>query len=187
MSSAPLRSVVVASLALVAALAAGSARAQQPARQWEPRGFDFKSDGVWRRRVRQIAAQRAAAMRRGDFASLNSAIAQVGAARAPPGFPPPQQSPLAVTGVLTVPVFLVRFRNTDTTQLHTPAEYRSVLLDSVAPGRAYTVRSFYEELSHGLFTVRGVVIGWIALDSNDSWYAGGGTCDGICFNSRVAQ
>ena len=189
MPSAPFRNVILAAtLAAAAALVPQPARAQQPARLWEPRGFDFKPDGVWRRRARQVAAARAAAMRQGDFRSLNSAIRLARAAPALVLGGAAQQSPMAITGVLNVPVFLVRFKNTDTTTLHTPAEYDSVLLDSVAPqGRAYTVRTFYDEMSRGLFKVRGVVIGWIALDSNDSWYAGGGTCDGICGNSRVAQ
>src|SRR5882672_2101804 len=153
--------------------------AQRPARQWEPAGFDFKPEGVWRRRARGVAELRRAAMHRGDFFSLNSARETARAMSLLAGGGAAQPSAMAVTGDLNVPVFLVRFKNTDTTTLYPPSQYASVLLDPVAPApRAYTVRSLYEEMSGGLLHVRGVVIGWITLDSSDSWYAGGGVCDG---------
>jgi M6 family metalloprotease-like protein len=179
---------LAALVVLGAAIVPSGLLAQRPAREWEPRGFDFRPEGVWRARARRVAESRRAAMRRGDFSSLNGAI---GAARTRPALVAGgagATSPLAVTGVLKVPVLLVRFKNTDTTTLRDTALYDSLLLGAAPPsGRAYTVRTFYEEMSQGLFSVQGVVIGWIALDSSDSWYAGGGTCDGLCFSAHIAQ
>ncbi|MFI5213368.1 MAG: M6 family metalloprotease domain-containing protein [Gemmatimonadales bacterium] len=162
--------------------------AQRPEREWEPRGFDFRPDGVWRTRARRVATTRRRLMASRDFFSLNSPIENARGLRAQLNAPGAAGSPAAVGGVLRVPVFLVRFNNTDTTTLRAPALYDTLLLGAVAPaGRAYTVRTFYEEMSHGLMSVQGIVIGWIALDSSDAYYAGPGTCDGLCFSAHIAQ
>src|SRR5437763_1033142 len=76
-----------------------------PARQWEPPGFDFTPNGVWRVRARRVAAAREAALRRGNLAALNAPLSSASFA-----------SSMAVGGVLNEPVFLARFKNTDTTQ-----------------------------------------------------------------------
>jgi len=161
-----------------------SVRAQgAPARLTEPRGFDFTPDGVWRPRSRQVRQQREAAMMRGDFASLNAALRNA-ASLAQAGAPAP--SPMAVSGVLRVPVFLVAYKNSSIPSLHTPAEYDATLLAAVPTlGRPYTVRTFYQEMSNGLLTVQGQVIGWVQLDSNDTWYEG--TQNGLTTSGHVAQ
>src|SRR5262249_12641706 len=48
-----------------------------------------------------------------------------------------------------------------------------------------TVRTFYEQMSNGQLHVHGTVLGWIQLDSNDTWYAG--SCNGLCGSGHVAQ
>ncbi|MFI5279318.1 MAG: M6 family metalloprotease domain-containing protein [Gemmatimonadales bacterium] len=162
--------------------------AQRPARAWEPRGFDFRPEGVWRVRARRVRAVRDGLIARGDFFSLNNPIENARGLRAQLNAPGAAGSAAVVSGVLKVPVFLVRFKNTDTTTLRAPALYDSILLGATPPaGRPYTVRTFYEEMSHGLLSVQGVVIGWITLDSADSYYAGPGTCDGLCFSAHIAQ
>ncbi|MBI1723417.1 MAG: M6 family metalloprotease domain-containing protein [Gemmatimonadetes bacterium] len=169
--------VVLAALAVPGhdALAQGA----QDARRREPPGFDFSPDGVWRVRARQVRAQRARALSRGDFAALNAPVAMRAAV----------PSPLAVTGVLRTPVLLVRYRNTDTTTLRAPSQYADVLVGATAPsGMPYTLRTFYEELSSGLFSVQGQVIGWTTLDSNDTFYEG--ACNGLrgyCTNPRTGN
>ena len=153
----------------------------QPVRDWEPAGFDFTPDGVWRKKARAVAQARAQAMARGDFSSLNRhlSLLSLGA---------PLRTTMAVTDTLRIPVLLVRFKDTDTTALHAPSAYDSVLLGTTPPyGRPYTVRTFYTEMSHGLMTVEGVIIGWITLDSTNAWYAGPGTCDGVCSQGHVAD
>ena len=172
-------SVGAVALFLGALLAPGTLPAQnQPVHAWEPKGFDFSPDGVWRKKARQVIAARAAAMARADFLSLNRPLSLAA----------PAPSPLAVTGVLRIPVLLVRFKDTDTSALYTPGAYDSVLLATTPPtGRPYTVFTFYQEISRGLLQVQGVVIGWITLDSANAWYAGPGSCDGLGTCGHVAQ
>jgi len=155
----------------------------QPLRDWEPRGFDFTPDGVWRTKARAVARARADAMARGDFTSLNRHLRALSLA---PGTP--LRTTMAVSDTLRIPVLLVRFKDADTTSLYSPSAYDSVLLGTTPPyGRPYTVRTFYSEMSHGLMTVKGVIIGWITLDSANAWYAGTGTCDGLGVCGHVAQ
>ena len=155
---------------------------QGPRRDWEPKGFDFTPDGVWRKKARVIWRAREAAMARGDFSSLNRPMLAAAARGAP------LRSTMALSDTLRIPVLLVRFKDTDTTLLRAPTAYDSVLLGTTPPyGRPYTVRTFYTEMSHGLMTVEGVIIGWITLDSTNVYYAGPGTCDGLCASGHVAQ
>ena len=126
-----------------------------------------------------MARARADAMARGDFSTLNRHLQ-------PLSLGAPARSPMAVADTLRIPVLLVRFKDTDTTSVYTPGAYDSVLLGTTPPyGRPYTVRTFYSEMSHGLMTVQGVIIGWITLDSANAWYAGPGTCDGLCASGHV--
>jgi len=154
--------------ALALALASPAQAAQRPDRPREARGFDFSRDGVWRVRARSVRAARETALRYGATAALNSPMAS------------------RLTGVLRTPVFLVAYRNTVPASLRAPAEYQQVLLSPSAPGRPYTLRSYYEEISDSVFSIQGQVIGWITLDSSDTWYEG--TCNGLgCSGSHMAQ
>lgn len=164
-------------LALAALSALAPLAAQQPARRWELRGFDFSPNGVWRRPARRVREARAAALARGDMASLNAPLRAGLALMAAPGTA--QRSQMAVTGVLYAPVFLVAPRNIPTASLSPAATYTAVLFGSTPPlGRPYTVRTFYEEMSNGLLSVQGQAHGWTALDSNDTFYEG--NCNGLC-------
>ena len=171
--------VSAALLALGVLLAPGALAAQnQPAHDWEPKGFDFTPNGVWRNKAKQVAQARGALMSRADFTSLNRPLSLAG----------PAPSTLAVTGVLRIPVLLVRFKDTNPASLNAPAAYDSALLGTTPPaGRPYTVYTFYQEISQGLLQVEGVVIGWITLDSARAWYAGPGSCDGLSICGHVAQ
>ncbi len=177
--------LVILTAALPAALVPRRADAQVAAverARLEPRGFDFTPDGVWRRRARQVRQAREAALARGDLASLNAPV-RAASLRAPGSAP---GSSMMVSGILRSPVFLVRYRNTDTTQLRPSALYFDVL-GAAAPtgGRPYTMRTFYEEMSNGLLSVQTQVVGWLALDSNDTWYEG--TQNGLTASGKVAQ
>ncbi|MGE5743111.1 MAG: M6 family metalloprotease domain-containing protein, partial [Gemmatimonadota bacterium] len=49
----------------------------------------------------------------------------------------------------------------------------------------YTLRSFYEQLSNGLFSIQGAAAGWEALAGNESAYTGiAGTCSGNPFGTN---
>ncbi len=174
---------------VAAGLAAPAARAlaQEPerlVRNWELNGtrYDFSRDGVWRKRARDVAAARAAALARGDFRILNAPVQAAG----------PQPSPYAITGVLNVPALLLRFADTDTTKLLGDSTlYTSLLFGTTPPlGRPYSVRTFYEAMSQGLFSMQGRAIGWIPLSKTEVHYTGPatgcspyGTCNGIWSNA----
>lgn len=156
--------VVVAATAAAALTRAPAADAQQRQILREPAGFDFTTDGVWRPRARAVRAERMRALSRGETSRANAPVALRAAA--------PAQ--LAVTGTLQVPVFLVRYTNSpDSTLLNPRALYDQLLFGVTPPlGRPYTYRSFYEEMSNGLFSIRGQVFGWLTLANPDTVYEG---------------
>ncbi len=170
---------------LAIVLAPSLAHAQQPMRRWEPRGFDFSAHGVWRRRAQAVRSARMAALARSDLFALNAPLAGAAALMAAPGSPQP--GALAVTGTLYAPVFLVAFRNTAAGGLASAATYDAVLFGSTPPaGRPFTVRTFYEQMSNNLLSVRGQSFGWVALDSNDTWYEG--SCNALgCGSAHLPQ
>ena len=183
------RHILAAAVFAAGLLVPERARAQNaPVRNWEPRGFDFAPDGVWRVRARQVRANREAAMARGDFTSLNAAMQGAARLAQVSGVGPtcPATGPLVVCGTLRVPIFLVAYKNSSIPALHTPPEYFDDLLAaSPTLGRPFTVRTFYEQMSNGLLSVQGQVIGWVQLDSNDTWYEGG--LNGLTSSGHVAQ
>lgn len=170
--------------AILAALLLGTAAGPRvavsqavPARQWEPRGFDFTPDGVWRVRARRVAAARRDAMARGDFLTLNAPLSnRANLVQSGASF-----QAMAVTGTLRVPVILLRFKDTDPLTTRPASEYASVLFGSTPPaGNPFTVTTFYEQMSNGLFSMQGDVMGWATLDSNMLYYTGSATgCSGL--------
>lgn len=157
-------------------LGPGSAAAQQQlSPRWEIPGFDFHANGVWRARARAVARARAALLARRDFLSLNAPLANgatLGGAT-------------AVSGTLLVPAILLRYKDTNLSSLRDTGQYTTVLFGTVPPGgRPYTIRTFYEQLSNGLFSMQGRVLGWAVLDSNEVTYAGTpGSCSGNPFGT----
>ena len=152
-----------------------AAAQQQLSPRWEIPGLDFHPNGVWRVRARSIARARAALLGRRDFSSLNAPLE---GALAVSGAP-------AVTGTLFVPAILLRYKDTNPATLRDTAQYSAVLFGATPPaGRPYTVRTYYEELSRGLFSMQGRVLGWAALDSNEATYTGpAGGCFGNPFGT----
>ena len=151
-----------------------SAAQDQRHPRWEIPGFDFRKDGVWRTKARAVRAMRARLRAAGRFDELNASAtaARGGVKLSQTG----QASATAVTGTLKVPAILIRFKDSPTPTL-TPADYNNVLFDSIptgaAAGRPYTYRSFYRELSNGLFDIKGQTFGYATLDSNEVYYTGG--------------
>ncbi|HEY6223687.1 MAG TPA: M6 family metalloprotease domain-containing protein, partial [Gemmatimonadales bacterium] len=161
---------------VVLVLGPGAAAAQQQlSPRWEIPGFDFHPDGVWRARARAVARARAAMLGRRDFSSLNAPLS---GARTLTGAP-------AVSGTLLVPAILLRFKDTNLGTLLDTAQYSAVLFGADPPaGRPFTVRTYYEALSRGLFSMQGRVLGWAALDSNEVAYTGpAGGCVGNPFGT----
>ncbi|MGD0484308.1 MAG: immune inhibitor A domain-containing protein [Gemmatimonadales bacterium] len=158
--------VLMSAAAGLAGLAPRGAVAQVPqmVREWEPRGFDFRPDGVWRRKVRAVAAARADALARGRFDLLN----------APNRLAAPEPSAYAVSGILNVPAILIKYADTPVAIIKgDTTAYDNVLFGTTPPlGRPYTVRTFYEQMSNGLFSMQGAAVGWITLSQNETAYTG---------------
>lgn len=159
--------------ALVCSLVPSVAGAQaRPHPHWEIPGFDFRKDGVWRTKARDVRATRARLLAAGQFSVLNAPAARVG----PLDQGGPQASPTNLTGVLKVPAILVRYKDSPPPAF-VPADYDAVLFAltpaGAAAGRPYTYRSFYLQLSNGVFDIQGNTHPQVNLDSNEVWYAGG--------------
>jgi M6 family metalloprotease-like protein len=147
----------------VGRIVARPGRRPLPAERRELPGFDFTTDGVWRGRAREVARQRAALLTSGRFSELNAPMAAGAVGTSGP----------AITGVLQVPVVLFAYHDTPPAALRDTAVYREILFGSTPPlGRPYTYRSYYEDLSHGLFSVQGDVFGYAALSGNEATYTG---------------
>jgi M6 family metalloprotease-like protein len=162
-------------LAVSVAAQGRSAHAQEPVRGWELPWLDISPNGGWRVRARAVAAERARLLSQRRYSALN-APAALGAVSA-----------TALTGILHVPVILFRFRDSPATQYsRDTAQYNATLFGVVPPnGKPYTLRTFYEEMSNGLFSIQGRSVGWVALDSNEATYTGApGTCPGNPYGTK---
>lgn len=165
------RSVLLACAASCVAAAAGaqgrpSATRQRPVPRWEIPGLDITPNGGWRVRARAVAAARAHLLAQRNFALLNAAPAGPAAVN-------------AVTGTLRVPAVMFRYQDSPSSQFsRDTAQYNAALFASVPPaGKPYTLRTFYEQMSNGLFSIQGAAAGWEPLVSNENAYTGiAGTC-----------
>ena len=136
--------------------------------RWEIPGFDFRKDGVWRTKARTVRSTRTRLLASAQFSVLNSRPA-MGTASA-----------TTVSGVLKVPAILFRFKDSPTA-LFTAAAYDQVLFGATpvgaAAGRPYTYRSFYNQMSNGVFDIQGTTYNYVTLDSNEVTYTGGTSTD----------
>jgi M6 family metalloprotease-like protein len=141
--------------------------------RWEIKGFDFRKDGVWRTQARAVRARRAELRAAGRFAELNAPVARVAPMSQVAG---PQPSATVVSGVLKVPAILFRYKDSPAPTF-VAADYDAVLFGATpagaAAGRPYTYRSFYSQLSNGVFDIQGQTFGYANLDSNEVYYVGG--------------
>jgi len=149
-----------------------SAAQDQRHPRWEIPGFDFRRDGVWRTKARAVRAERARLRAAGRFAELSAPVG--GVVLSPTGGPGP--SPTQISGVLEVPAILFRYKDSPPPPFDTAA-YNAVLFGATpagaAAGRPYTYRSFYKEMSNGVFDIQGTTYGYATLDSNEVYYVGG--------------
>lgn len=145
--------------------------------RWEIPGFDFRPDGAWRVKAREVRTLRRALLAQGSFGALNAPLR--GVALAP--------AAAAVTGTITVPALLFGYQDTDSaTAMQDTAQYSAVLFGTSLPsGRPYTLRTFYDEMSDGLLTMQGRVMGWVRLPNTEVTYTGQpGTCSGNPFGTE---
>jgi M6 family metalloprotease-like protein len=151
--------VVLYGLLVPSALQAQYPRARRG--QFEVQGFDFRRDGGWRTRVTAVRSARHRWLREGALGALNLAS--------------PARAGGKVTGTVIVPVLPIAFRNV--APPFPPARYQELIFSPTPAGRAYSLRTFYEQLSNGNITVDGRVLNWMTADSNDTYYEDG--CNGI--------
>jgi M6 family metalloprotease-like protein len=169
---------LIATLAALAVVSPRLAAAQdnsqdrQRSRRWEIPGFDFRKDGAWRVRARQVSQLRRQLLAQGRFGTLNAAVAT--GSRAP--------AAAAVTGTQLVPTLLFSYQGIDSAAfMRDTAQYSALLFASEPPplGNPYTLRTYYEQMSNGVFSMQGQVMGWVRLASAESTYTGQpGTCNG---------
>ncbi|MDQ3223580.1 MAG: immune inhibitor A, partial [Gemmatimonadota bacterium] len=130
--------------------------------QFEVRGFDFRRDGGWRKRVTAVRTARHRLLRARAFSALNSAMPGAAAAG-------------RVTGQMSVPVLPIAFRNVPPP--FPAVQYAELLFTSRPAGRPYSLKTFYEQASNGNISVAGRVLAWVVADSTDTYYEDG--CNGI--------
>ena len=175
--------VLIAVLAVLPLLAVPRGAAAQSGfhPRWEIAGFDFRKDGGWRVRARRVAQVRHQLIAQRRQEALN-AVSLSGSA----------PSSTQVTGTVLVPALFFSYRNTLPQFKRDTSQYASALFGPNPPpnGNPYTLRTFYEQMSNGVFSMRGKMIGWVVLDSNEVTYTGKpGTCptkagDGNPFDTK---
>lgn len=164
-------------LFLALGLGTGSIVAQAPdgvRRVVEPPGMDFHRDGAWRQRATQVRRERRAMLRAGDIQGLNRSAGLV--LRGPFAVQPYQVAGAAVTGQYMVPVIPIAY--SDTPVNYATQEFYDVLFgDSPPLARPYTLKTYYEELSHGRIEMDGVVFMPYQHDQTAAWVTDG--CKGV--------
>lgn len=144
---------------------------------WERTGLDFSRNGVWRPKGRAVSQTRADLLAAGDMNALNAPMRSSGAG----------PNLAAVTGVLRVPAIMFSFTgSTAPAQPFTTQSYTDALFGPVAPGgRPYSLRTFYEQLSNGTFSIQGDVSNWVVLSQPEASYTGQpGACAGLSTNGN---
>jgi M6 family metalloprotease-like protein len=169
--------VLIAGLASLSVVPFRAVAQSQLHPRWEIPGFDFRKDGAWRVKARRVAdvRQQLRTQGQGGMDQLNAPL-RAGAQTA---------AAAAVTGTQSVPAVLFSYKGTPAQFKRSPSQYASVLFSTSPPGgNPYTLRTFYDQMSNGLFTMTGTILGWVQLDSAEVTYTGTpGTCSGNPFGS----
>lgn len=96
--------------------------------------------------------------------------------------PAVERPEFAVTGNFAIPVFAVKYSDTGADP-YVISNLQTRLFDG--PFAPRTLSQFYSEISYGDITVTGTVYGWTLLPNNNAYYAGPGTCNGLCGTANV--
>ncbi len=156
-------------LSVTATAADAQVRRAEPGR-FEVEGMDWRPNTAWRARANLVRLNRWAAIRRGDILSLNQRRSMM--ALAPGG----GAASLSVTGTFYVPVIPLAFD--DVPAAFSGAQFQEVLFGaSPPPGAAYTLKTYYEQVSGNRIRMEGQVFGVVSLDSTAAYYQDG--CNGI--------
>jgi M6 family metalloprotease-like protein len=120
--------------------------------------MDFSPDGAWRKHTREIRMQRHNLMQSGALRALNAS----------------GPSATRITGTFNVPVVLISYSNV--AAAFPTASYQSLLF-SPTPAAAYSVKTYYEQISRHAITMNGTVFDPVVTANADTYYEDG--CDGI--------
>jgi M6 family metalloprotease-like protein len=141
--------------------------------RWEIPGLDFRKNGGWRVRAQRVAELRRQLIAQRRMTALNAI--RVGG---------PAPSTTQLTGTMLVPALFVGYANTAAQFMRDTSQYSDSLFGASAGGHPYTLRTFYEQMSSSVFSMRGRMIGWVVLDSAETTYTGtAGTCFGNPFST----
>ncbi|HET6463356.1 MAG TPA: hypothetical protein VFH33_06105, partial [Candidatus Krumholzibacteria bacterium] len=88
----------------------------------------------------------------------------------------------SVSGTFNIPIFCVKFSATGADPFPIASLQTKLFNGPFAPE---TMTQFYTEISYGDLTVNGTVYGWTTLPNTQAFYAGAGTCNGLCGTSQV--
>ncbi len=166
----PLRRLAIAAVFCVPVFLPAAARAQRPGAEigrFEVPGMDFRAHGAWRDKVARVREARAALLASRSFGQLNASAGVPGA--------------FQVTGSYNVPVVLVQPAGTGAAPFPVTLYQQLLFGAGPLPGLAYSLKTFYEDLSNGLITMDGTVFDWIHLSQSDTYYEDG--CNGIGVNN----
>ncbi|HSG81030.1 MAG TPA: M6 family metalloprotease domain-containing protein [Gemmatimonadota bacterium] len=132
----------------------------------DPNAYEFQR--VWRSIAEQVRQRRQALAGQNDFRTMNEHFRVDGPSRTAA-----QASGAAVSGTFRFPVLIGYFA--DSTHTHQPdtATLRTTLFGA-GGAPPYSITTYYDEVSGGLLTVTGDVIGWFKMDSAATWYEGTG-------------
>ncbi len=130
----------------------------------DPNAYEFQ--GVWKEIARRVRERRLALARAADFATLNAHMQG-----AVPSRSAAQAAGTAITGNFRFPVLVGYFADSSNSFIPDTASLNAKLFGNATPP-AYSVSTFYDEMSSGLVTVTGEVIGWFKTDSASSYYEG---------------
>lgn len=179
-----MRLALAALAAAVASLApaGGPVAAQRPdavVGRFEVPGMDWGPDAAWRRRARMVREARAAMVRQGNFRALNAQGPLFARAEGPAA-----ASAVAVTGTFHVPVVTIAFRDVDVP--FPIQDFEDVLFGAAPPsGRAYTLKTFYEQASRNRISMFGRVFEPVRTDSTAEYYQQ--NCNGIGVRTACAD
>ncbi|HXI21114.1 MAG TPA: M6 family metalloprotease domain-containing protein, partial [Gemmatimonadales bacterium] len=121
--------------------------------------LDFRPQGVWRVASERVRSARRQLLSRGRVAALNA----------------PGGGSVRVAGRFILPVIPITFANVAAP--YPPADYQQVLFSPAPAPSAYSVTTYYREVSRGSVRIDGQVFGWVTADSSDTYYEDG--CNGV--------
>jgi M6 family metalloprotease-like protein len=134
-----------------------------------PGAFQFKR--AWIEKARKIRETREAFVEERGFYQRDM-------------MPMAERPEFAVSGNYAVPVFCSKYSDTGADPY--PAATLQTRLFT-GPHVPRTMTQFYDEISYGDLNLTGTVYGWTLLPGTNAFYAGAGTCNGLCGTAQVDE